>query len=486
MDKGIENAIIEQQTLLQTLEKLMTKDLIESQGAKMFAQVNIDLTKSKEAKAIESSVDDQRDFLATCKTFREKVTNLSRRGECFGLTTPVAPLGAYAILRLRALSENRYKKDNGDENGNENDADTDNDESFQLIDDSLLVTMDLIDKNEKHDNNDQEENDEDIQDILRRLREQKEENEKYQIVLQDEKNKQSSLQETKDKRESQKNDLQSQCERLRRDSYDVQSQIENLKRQTEEARDMTTQFRNDVKRGLQNQTSAYTNSSTRSNVVDTGRTITTTTSAATSATFTNRRKSTNNPYAPANRRRNIATTSLSSVPANNPSRTISPVTGPTARESTGSNNSHSLSRERDKRDNPRDRQHAAGTTITTTTTKASKKSHQQSPNRSGRIHSSRHFGVTGSPFRAPGASLLCTTTNFGIIGQNKTNREFDNNDNTYGDSSSDDSSQHVNSQKRRNSLMLQDLEDTDDDDDDDSVWLNAPPTFSSSTKRKRN
>lgn len=235
----------------------------------------------------------------------------------------------------------------------------------------------------------------------------------------------------------------------------------------------------DVERGLKNQVSTYTNSYTRSNVVDTGIAITTTTSAATNATFTTRRKSTYNPYAPANRRRHIAATSLSSLPAN-PSRTISPVTGPTTLESTGSNNSHITSRERDRCENLQDRQQVAGMTITTTAPQAP---HQQFPNRSGRVRSSRHFGVTGSPFRAPGASLLSTTTNLDIVGQNKISREIDNN-NAYGDSLSDDSSQYVNGQKRRNSLMLQELEDTDDDDD--SVWLNAPPTFSSSTKRKRN
>jgi hypothetical protein len=108
--------------------------------------------------------------------------------------------------------------------------------------------------------------------------------------------------------------------------------------------------------------------------------------------------------------------------------------------------------------------------------------HQQFPHRYGKVRSSRHFGGVRTSFRAPGASLLRnTTSNHGsIVRQTNNNR-------VYEDDSSDDSSeQQMNGQKRRrNSSMLQELEDSDDDDDD-NVWLNAPSTFSSSTKRKRN
>jgi hypothetical protein len=258
-DEGIETAILEKQTILLTLEDLMTKDLIEAEGSETLANSNLDFIKSKEANAVRAFEDDQRKFLASCKTFRDKVTNLSLRGECFGLTTPVAPLGAYAILRLRTLWKNRYEVDDDDghdddddnNHGNENENNNDNDENFQLIDDSLLVAMNLIEDNGENNgkknssNNDkEEEDDEEIQDMLRQLREQEVRNEKYQILLQDEKNKQSALQEAKDKRESQKKDLQSQCERLQRDVRDVQGQTENLKRQTKEAQTSATQFRN--------------------------------------------------------------------------------------------------------------------------------------------------------------------------------------------------------------------------------------------------
>jgi hypothetical protein len=251
-DEGIETAILEKQTILLTLEDLMTKDLIDAEGSAMLAKSNLDFIKSKEANAVGAFEDDQRIFLVACKTFRDKVTNLSLRGECFGLTTPVAPLGAYAILRLRTLSKNRYKVDDDDDSGgNNHENENDNDENFQLIDDSLLVAMNLIEDNSENNsknnisNNDkEEEDDEEIQDMLRQLREQEERNEKYQKLLQDEKNKQSALQEAKDKRESQKKDLQSQYERLQRDVRDVQGQIENLKRQTKEAQTSAIQFRN--------------------------------------------------------------------------------------------------------------------------------------------------------------------------------------------------------------------------------------------------
>ena len=261
-DEGIETAILEKQTILLTLEDLMTKDLIEAEGSETLAKSNLDFIKSKEATAVRAFEDDQRKFLVSCKTFRDKVTNLSLRGECFGLTTPVAPLGAYAILRLRTLSKNRYKvdgnddddgHDDDDDNNHEDENENDNDGNFQLIDDSLLVAMNLIEDNSENSskknsiNNDKEEEDDDdeeIQDMLRQLREQEVRNEKYQKLLQDEKNKQSALQDAKDKRESQKKDLQSQCERLQRDIRDVQDQIENLKRQTKEAQTSAIQFRN--------------------------------------------------------------------------------------------------------------------------------------------------------------------------------------------------------------------------------------------------
>jgi hypothetical protein len=253
-DEGIETAILEKQTILLSLEDLMTKDLIEAEGAETLAKSNLDIVKSKEANAERAFEDDQRKFLVACKTFRDKVTNLSLRGECFGLTTPVAPLGAYAILRLRALSKNRFKVDGNDDDDDDDGADShenenENDENFQLIDDSLLVAMNLIEDNNENSknniNNDKEdEDDEEIQDMLRQLREQKERNEKCQKLLQDEKNKQSAMQEAQDKRESQKKDLQSQCERLQRDVHDVKGQIENLNQQTKEAQSSATQFRN--------------------------------------------------------------------------------------------------------------------------------------------------------------------------------------------------------------------------------------------------
>ena len=260
-DEGIETAILEKQTILLTLEDLMTKDLIEAEGSETLAKSNLDFIKSKEATAVRAFEDDQRKFLVSCKTFRDKVTNLSLRGECFGLTTPVAPLGAYAILRIRTLSKNRYKVDDNDDDdgghddddGNENENENDNDENFQLIDDSLLVAMNLIEDNSdnhskknsiSNDKEEEDDDDEEIQDMLRQLREQEVRNEKYQKLLQDEKNKQSALQDAKDKRESQKKDLQSQCERLQRDIRDVQDQIENLKRQTKEAQTSAIQFRN--------------------------------------------------------------------------------------------------------------------------------------------------------------------------------------------------------------------------------------------------
>ena len=244
----------------------------------------------------------------------------------------------------------------------------------------------------------------------------------------------------------------------------------------------------DVERGLQNQASALAKA--------TYATSNTTIIPNTNATASTRRKISYNPYAPANRR-----------PANTSSRTISPVmdpTAPTTNTSTNNNNSRSTSRQRGivsgdgdgdgrSRSPRRNRQQAASVmamAIPMTQTAVPRAPHQQFPHRSGKVRSSRNFGGAGTSFRAPGASLLrnTTTSNHGIVRQTKNNRH--NNNSIWEDDSSDDSSQQMNGQKRRrNSSMLQELEDSDDsedDNDDDNVWLNAPPTFSSSTKRKQN
>ena len=254
----------------------------------------------------------------------------------------------------------------------------------------------------------------------------------------------------------------------------------------------------DVERGLQNQASALAKATyTTSN---------TTIIPTTNATAATRRKISYNPYAPANRR-----------PANTSSRTISPVmdpTAPTTNTSTNNNNSRSTSRQRGigscdedydgdgdgrSRSPRRNRQQAASVMamaipMTQTAVPRARAPHQQFPHRSGKVRSSRHFGGAGTSFRAPGASLLrnTTTSNHGIVRQTKNNRHSNNTNNIsiWEDDSSDDSSQQMNGQKRRrNSSMLQELEDSDDsddDNDDDNVWLNAPPTFSLSTKRKQN
>ena len=239
-NEAIETAIVEKTLLLQNLSKL-SANLAEAQRIEMSAKSSLELTKLKELNAIEASTSDQRKFFTACKCFRNQVTTLSLRSECFGLTSSVAtPLDAYATLRICGRAS--YKQKHAEKGSD----DANDDERFRSINHSFLAASIGLIENSKNSNSDEpaEENDDEIQDLLRQLKEQQKRNSDSRKVLEEEKTKQSSLQLADDKRDSQKKDLQSQYERLQQNIRDAQSQIENLKQQTEEAQKMTKEFQN--------------------------------------------------------------------------------------------------------------------------------------------------------------------------------------------------------------------------------------------------
>lgn len=118
------------------------------------------------------------------------------------------------------------------------------------------------------------------------------------------------------------------------------------------------------------------------------------------------------------------------------------------------------------------------------TTTSSKLPHRQfsyQPERSSL--SNQYERNKGSAFRTPGASLIRTKETEKMKYRNNKPTKYHTDTSSYdSDSSSDGLTQQTHGKTNRKSSTPQ-FEDTDDDDDDDddSVWLNAPPTFSSST-----
>ncbi|VEU34484.1 unnamed protein product [Pseudo-nitzschia multistriata] len=466
-EAATEKAIQERDDLLRTLEELTTKDLVDAQDREFRAQTKLALARSKEEKAIQAAQDDQTNFLLECKTFREKIRTLILRGELYDFKSRLAPIGAHIILGGNHTVFSGSQREDDTKNGTGNDSS----ENFQLLCDLLLQ--------EANKNNDNYEEDEELQELLQQLRTQKEKTKKSRQAWEEATQKLSSAQQAMEKRENQKKDLQSQCERLEKDVFYVQSQIDCLDRLTKEAHESAADFRNDMERHAQKQSS----SSITTPLAPERTTVTAEAGAQTTAgnhcssanAIRKKQTAPYNPYAVANRKRHTASASAStSTPElTGTSRTISPVAALDTTDKNNGNHPH-----RAPADGNGDRS-----------------SFNFSPNSlpSGqRLRSSRHFGR--SSFRPPGESLMRIAASASgngntSAGHNKIEHRNDNAEfKPVPSESTKVSPWERRGPKRGTSSKRLRIDDSDDDDSeengDDSSWLNAAPAFSAAKKSK--